>query len=381
MSLTAEIRQCYKHEGPFVTAYFDGSRNTETASHAVELRWQALRERLAEAGADQPTLDAMQAGLDSERSWPGRHGHLLLGAGGQLLLDEVTDEPPATELADVGPAPHLMPFLAQRSETVPSVVVIADRTGANIYVNAGDSAARLTLNPEQVSGADQHPVHKTGRNDWSESHFQRRVENSWNENATDVAHVVGKHVRELAARTVLVAGDVRARNLVLHALAEELPPTVDITETTAGGRAEGASLAAVTEAAHDAVLRVRWRDRREILAKLQQGVARADFGVTGIDEVLQALRSGQVETLVLSDDPRSTLRAWIGHDPLQLALTEDELTALGIQQPVPLRLDAALIRAVAASNADLLITPNAHSYLTDGIGAVLRYARNPGTVS
>jgi peptide subunit release factor 1 (eRF1) len=167
----------------------------------------------------------------------------------------------------------------------------------------------------------------------------------------------------------------------LHALAEELPPQVDIAETTAGGRGDGASLPALEEAANDAALRVRWRDRREILAKLQQGVARSDFGVTGIDAVLQALRSGQVETLVLSDDPSSTERGWIGEDPLQLARTEGELADLGVEDRHEVRLDAALVRAIAASGADLLVTPNAHSYLQDGVGAVLRYARNPGTVS
>lgn len=322
----------------------------------------------------------MDAALDSERSHPGRHGHLLVGAAGRLLLDEVSDEPPLSEIADWSAAPNLMPFLARRAEPVPHVVVVTDRTGANIYPSAGDGSDRLSA-AERVRGDDQHPLHKTGRNDWSESHFQRRVDNAWTENAQDVAQVVHAHVVELGARVVLVAGDIRARNLVMHALAEVLPPTVDIDETTAGGRAVGASLHALAEAARDAVLRVRWRDRREILARLQQGVARFDLGVTGLDAVLQALRSGQVETLVISDDPTSTHRAWIGDDPLQLARTEGELADLGVRNRHQMRLDAALIRAVAASDADLLITPNAHSYLTDGVGAVLRYARNPGTIS
>ncbi|HEX2902494.1 MAG TPA: Vms1/Ankzf1 family peptidyl-tRNA hydrolase [Jatrophihabitans sp.] len=382
MALPAEITAIYQHSGPYATAFLDGSRDHEQGEHQVQLRWRTLRARLEAAGADEATLQAMQAAVDSDRPVPGRHGHLLVAAGGALLADEIIEQPPITEVADFGPAPQLLPFLALRGEPVPHVVVVADRNGANLYANAGHSPIRLTgTTPDSVAGSAPEPIRKTGRNVWSEDHFQHRVENNWTENAADVAQAARKVAAELGARVVLVAGDVRARALVLHALAELVPPQVEVTETTAGGRAEGASLAAVEDAAHDAVLRVRWRDRREILARLQQGVARADFGVTGIEAVLQALRSGQVETLVISDDPSSTERAWIGDDPLQLTRTEQQLTDLGITEPRQVRLDAALVRAVAASGADLLVTPNAHSYLVDGIGAVLRYARNPGTVS
>lgn len=382
MTLSADIRELYRHAGPFATAFLDSSRDTEQAEHEVGLRWRAVRAELAQAGADEADLLAMDDAVDSDSSVPGRHGHLLIAAGGQVLVDEVSDEPPLAEVANVAAAPHVLPFLAQRGPAVPLVVVVADRTGADIFVNAGDGATRLSASkPEQVVGSQQSALHKTGRNVWSESHFQHRVDNNWSDNAAEVAHAVHGHVTEIGARAVVVAGDVRARNLVMHALTEQLPPAVDITETTAGGRGGGASLAGVEEAAADAVLRIRWRDRRELLAKLQQGVARADLGVTGIDPVLQALRSGQVETVVISDDPTSTERAWIGDDPLQLTRTEQELVDLGIGSPQQVRLDAALVRAVAASSVDLVVTPNAHSYLVNGIGAVLRYARNPGTVS
>jgi hypothetical protein len=375
MTLSAEIRQLFKHQGPFATAYFDGSRNSEQGDHEVELRWQALRSSLESAGASPKILDTMDAAIGSDRSVAGRHGHLLVANEDGLLLDETTDEPPLTEYASWGALPHVMPFLSRRSDPVPHVVAVADRTGANVYSINGRSEPKLSAdNAETLSGDEQHPVHKTGRDNWSERHFQNRVDNTWSENAADVAHSVNEQVRALNARFVLVAGDVRARNLVMHALAEELPPAVEVAETSAGGRADGASLEPVAEAAHDAVLRTRWRDRREILAKLQQGVGRGDLGITGLDRVLDALRTGQVETLVISDDPSSTERAWIGDEPLQLARTRAELEAFGVQESQEDRLDSALIRAVAGSAADLLITPNAHSYLADGIGATLRYS-------
>lgn len=37
------------------------------------------------------------------------------------------------------------------------------------------------------------------------------------------------------------------------------------------------------------------------------------------------------------------------------------------------RFDNALVRAAVGTGARLLVTPNAHEYMADGIGALLRY--------
>ena len=374
MSLPAEISQLYKHPGPFATVYLDGSRDTEQGQHEVELRWRALRAELAKAGAGHSVLAALDGALNSDRTFGGRHGHLVVADSEGVLLDETTDNPPLREYAGWAPLPHLMPFLGRRAEVVPHVVVLADRSGANIYTNTGHAERTLDQSePELLEGSEQFPVHKSRRDTWSERHFQNRVDNSWAENAHDVADAVNRHVHEIGAQTVLVAGEVRARALLLDALAERLPAGVDIAETTAGGRADGAALEPVQQAAHDAILRIRWRHRRAVLEKLRQGVGRGDYAVTGVEPVLEALRNGQVETLVISDDPSSTERAWIGDEPLQLARERESLSQFGVTDPMQDRLDSALIRAVAGSGADLLVTPNAHSYLIDGIGATLRF--------
>jgi hypothetical protein len=85
------------------------------------------------------------------------------------------------------------------------------------------------------------------------------------------------------------------------------------------------------------------------------------------------VRRGQVDTLVLAEDPSSTLHAWIGPQPLQLALVEDELAAMGVTAPQRDRLDAAFVRALAGSDASLLAVPPGDVALPDGIAALLRY--------
>ncbi len=83
-------------------------------------------------------------------------------------------------------------------------------------------------------------------------------------------------------------------------------------------------------------------------------MGRHDYAVTGVAAVVEALRKAQIDTLVLSDDPSSTLTAWIGPEPLQLALSREDIDALGVEQPQQDRLDAALVRALAGSAAALL---------------------------
>jgi hypothetical protein len=140
-----------------------------------------------------------------------------------------------------------------------------------------------------------------------------------------------------------------------------------------GGRADGASAEALTNAVQDALLHYVWRQRRKLLEHLQQNLGRAEFAVAGVGPVVDAVRRAAVETVVVSDDPSSTLRAYIGPEPVQIGLTGEVLHDLGVAQPKCDRFDAALVRAVVGTGAHLVTTPNAHEYLPDGIGALLRY--------
>jgi hypothetical protein len=225
-----------------------------------------------------------------------------------------------------------------------------------------------------VEGSADYPLHLTSTVDWSERHFQQRVENTWESNAKDVATAVTRYVKELAAPLVVVAGDVRARNLVADDLRALAGPHVEIEVVADGGRAPGSSAEALEAAVHEQVLRAAWRKRREVLEHLQQNLGRGEYAVAGVSAVVDALRKSQVDTLVLSDDPSSTLTAWVGSQPTDFGLDDAEPAALGVPESQRDRLDAALVRAVLGTGARLLITPGAHDYVPDGIGALLRYS-------
>jgi hypothetical protein len=373
-SLPDSISSVYEHDGPFVTAYFDATRATENGAREVELRWRELRQDLAGRGADEADLAAVDSSLTEHLEVGGRHGRVVVAAHGEVLLNEVLAEPPARSRADLGPVPDLVPFAAARTTGTPYVLVVADHTGADLVgVPAEFAAAGTRPGAHSVEGSRPYPIHKTGRDEWDERHFQNRVDNLWAANARDVAAEVRLQAQEVGAEMVVLAGDPRARSLLHEDVPAVLDPSVEVVEIEAGVRADGASEESLDTAVHDALLQHSWRRRRDVLAHLQQNLGRDRYAVAGVSEVVEAVRRSQADTVVLSDDPSSTLTAWIGPEPLQVGLSSDDLQAMGVGEPQQTRFDAALLRAVVGSGADLMITPNAHDYVEDGIAALLRY--------
>jgi hypothetical protein len=242
-----------------------------------------------------------------------------------------------------------------------------------VGVPAEFAAAGTRPGGHSVEGSRPYPIHKTGRDEWDERHFQNRVDNSWAANARDVAAEVRQQAQEVGAEMVVLAGDPRARSLLHEDVPAVLDPSVEVVEIEAGVRADGASEESLDTAVHDALLQHSWRRRRDVLAHLQQNLGRDRYAVAGVSEVVEAVRRSQADTVVLSDDPTSTLTAWIGPEPLQVGLSADDLQAMGVGEPQQTRLVGALLRSFAATRADLVITTNAHDYVEDGIAALLRY--------
>lgn len=77
--------------------------------------------------------------------------------------------------------------------------------------------------------------------------------------------------------------------------------------------------------------------------------------------------------MFVADDPSSAARAWIGPEPADVAESREELAERGIEQPVPDRADAALVRSAAATGAELRFVPDGAQPPRSGAGALLRY--------
>lgn len=375
MRVPENVKQLLVQHGPFATVYLDANRVSANGAGEVALRWRKLRADLERAGTDETTLTALDEAIDSPPNAGGPRGRVLVAAAGTVLFDEVLPSPPVRQFAAWTPLPNLVPYLAQRGPAIAHVLVVADRTGADVSVVSAEHAAeRLGADESHsVEGSQQYPVTKTSVRDWSEQHFQQRVQNSWAANAKDVADAVRPLAEQVKAEAVIVAGDPRARSLLCRDLPNVLDQHVQVIDVEEGGRGAGSSSDSLAGAVRDALLRISWHRRHEVLTHLQQNIGREHFAAAGTRDVLHALQRSQVDTVVLSDDPSSPLTAWIGPEPMQVAETRDELAAMGVSDPEQERYDAALLRAIAGTDAELLITPNAHDYVRDGIAALLRY--------
>ena len=94
----------------------------------------------------------------------------------------------------------------------------------------------------------------------------------------------------------------------------------------------------------------------------------------GLEPVVAALQRAQVQALLQRDNPASTATLWVGAEPLQLGTSRADVEALGATDPQEDRADAAIVRALVGTDAELVLVPPGGPDLDGGIGALLRYA-------
>lgn len=95
--LVAHIRQAT--QARFASVYFDSSHDTEDAEKVLELTWREQREELADQGADDATLDALERAVVSGPRSVGQRGRALIASDGQVLVDSELDVPPTRPVA------------------------------------------------------------------------------------------------------------------------------------------------------------------------------------------------------------------------------------------------------------------------------------------
>jgi hypothetical protein len=264
-----------------------------------------------------------------------------------------------------------MPMVAQLGPVVPYVLAVVDRTGAEVTVHGPRGTES-----ETVQG-DDSDVHKVKVGGWAQDRYQNRAENLWEANARQVGEVVESGVKRVTAQVVVVTGDVRARTALVDSLAEHARSLV--VQLEHGTRHEGGDEEKLRAEVEEAVARVAADQDKAVIDRFGEARGRAASGVgdalavAGLSDTVGALRGAAVETLLVVDDSSSDAPAWIGPEPVHIALTAEELSELGVREPVQDRLDAALVRAAAGTDAALVTLAPGQLELTHGLGATLRY--------
>jgi hypothetical protein len=365
MSFLAPV---FAASGPYATVCADVTHASENADTELELRVRSVTEKLADHGAPEVVVEAVRGRL-LEGNEGGDAGTLegralVVASDGSVVLDDALAAAPAQELAEWSPHPALLPVLRRLAARVPHVVVVADRVGADITV-VGHSGE---LEEEKQVEGDTFHMRKVKVGGWAHNTYMHTAENQWVDNADKVAEEIASVARRLQPRFVLVAGDVRARQILTDRAGEGWKDLV--VSMDEGGRAAGADREPVDRRAAELVAE---HEAREITETLEQVQAAAAHGlsVTGKDAVVAALRKGQVETLVLADEPgEETLL--VGRSPLELGVVQQDMDALGTHGEVA-PADRALLAAAAASSAAVVIVPRSALPGDDVVAAVLRY--------
>lgn len=362
----SDLAQVLEPGGPYLTVYLTTEPGENAAQHTAQ-RWKSLRHEVESSGAAAEALGAVDP-LLREAHKGGRCLCVVTDASGRVVHRSHHPEPPRQDLARWGDLPSLVPMIEWRQSSPPHIVVMIDRVGADLVVFEAFGGRDFQV---EVEG-DDDPVRKVGPGGWSQRRFQQRAENTWEANAKEVAGELSKLVDQVKARLVVVAGDVRAVQLMREALPDQVEALVHEVE---GSRSPDGSVDAVAAEAVKLVATAVAEDTAALLAKFREELGQHDRAANGPAEVSAALEAGQVEVLLLHDDPADDRTAWVGPEAHHLALEAGALKDMGVDSPREVRLVDGFLRAAIGTGAKVRVVPSA-TVLEGGVGAVLRWSSN-----
>jgi hypothetical protein len=386
----------YERQGPWASVYFDTTTASEDAAARQKLNAKSAREQLKRAGCDEATCRAVYEWLVALPRGRKPAGHAVFATHGEVVLDtELTAQPPGGgPLVAWQPLPRTGPLVELANGDPPGLVAYIDRKGADFELTGarGDEAAG------SVAGADW-PLRRTPTGDWSERHFQTAVENTWEQNAAEIADELRRRWYASGAELLILAGEARERNSVYEHLPLEVRERTVQAEhgvradspaagpegeghraaNTAGGRQ---LLAEEIDAARRACVR---SEVAEALERFQAGREPDEDGrldsVEGVPALVRAARDRQIGVLFVRPEGADLRReVWVGDDPGQVTARRSESQYLGEPEPYPARADDALMRCAAVSGAEVMCVRNAdipegvpHDVPDGGLGALLRW--------
>jgi hypothetical protein len=341
-----ELAEVALETGPFASIYLTTDAENDHAAQRSELRWKDLRRQLADEGTPPEVLDAVDPLVPDAHlygqclsviAWPGAPPHV-----------EYQLEPPVADLGRWSAAPVLAPLIEWRQQSVPHVIVLADRQGADLV------AVQRDRSEATVEVGTDHDARKVAAGGWSQRRHQQRAENAWHHHAEAVADQVGALAGRIGARLVVLAGDPRALEMVEANLPKDLEGTV---RRVSGGRASGSSLDTVADEATRLASQVSAADTRRLLEKLRQQEGEGVRAAHRTEEVLAALNEARVEVLFVPGDAAKGPTAFFGDAAVPVATSASVLEGLdaGRHKEAPL-IDVA-IRAALGTDAGIRVVP------------------------
>ncbi|MFD9410596.1 hypothetical protein ACFWBN_26755 [Streptomyces sp. NPDC059989] len=353
----------YAHPGPVASVCLDTSRDQDDPDRAIDLRWHKLRRTLLAHEADEATVGALDAAVGTDREVAGRHGRALFAAHGSLVLAERLPDPPDRDSARYGMLPDALPLALQRGPDIPYAAVAIRRVH---LAEAAGGEEELQLDFE----TGRWPMSRVAPG----AHVHRRIPvDGWPEEAERLLAELVAAVSAAGIELVVLAGDPWSVNSLVRSAPKKLLGNFVKLKDGRYRRPEPGRALMEEELGLLFEGRLSDHDRHQLDAYLGQHARHPEY-VEGLAATVAAFQRGQARTLILNRPVRMSRHLWVGAAPTQLALSGEDLSAFGLnyywEEPAP---GAALIRAAAGTQAELIAVPEDVLPLEDGVAVLLRY--------
>ena len=360
--IAPDLARITQGQGPYLTLYLPVEPEIENAAQKSEIAWKSVRAEMAAREVPDTLLQTIDPLVPEAH----QHGRCLAVVGQGLGVSHVEQGPigPATPWFSWAALPVLVPIIEWRQLQAPYVLVLTDRTGADLVAFAGEEALA-----KRTTGNEEHQLAKSKPGGWSQRRYQQRAENTWEDNAEAVAEELGRLAKQVDARLILAAGDVRALEMLEKELGQE---EAGIFHTLEGGRAAGAHRSEIEEEARRQVAILLGQEAGQTLDRFREEIGQQDQAVEGAAATLDALSRAQVDTLLVYDHPEDDRTAWFGLEAVPAAATEARLEELGVEPRMEGRLVDVAVRAALGTGAGVRVIP-AESGVADNLGALLRW--------
>ncbi len=357
------------------TVLLDATRIGPQAQEEMDARWRTLSAQLSDQGASDSLLEILGERVRENTGAPGRHGRLLVATADGVQVDRLLSEPPALDSAVLGRGVDVLALAWQADDMVRALLVEVDRSGADLSML--DTSIAADRSGESTVAADQNELTKNREGGLSHRRIHARAEDSWERNATQIAEEIEARVRRDRPELVLLAGDVRMVALIQEAAGEDVSQVLHVLQS--GSRADGVNEEAFAEEVDRVIGQYRLRRREEVLERYKVQAGRDGAAVVGVGDVLDALRRGQVEEVLVaesalhSDSALRTTPVWIGPDAAQAAMRREDVVGLGVDAPEEVSADRALGRLVLATDAGVTLVDEAALDVPEQVAALLRW--------
>ncbi|TWP47578.1 hypothetical protein FKR81_31975 [Lentzea tibetensis] len=305
-------------------------------------RWRRLVDQLRCDGADPATIREVDLALLAAPAitQAGRTAELVVFAG-PGLSPRVFRTPGLghLDLAWFTAPAHVLPLLAWFQDRPPCVVVVAERSGADVHMAPG------------------------GNNTISRAQL-RFGEESWERNTRTVAKACEAALAQIGARLLVIAGEPDTARVLREGLTPATRAKVTIRRLRGTRTTE---VPIVSLASSSAQL---WT--AEVLSDFTERCRERGLGVEGAHETLAALSRGRVEQLLVEHPEDVSATAWFGPQPTDVIPGDRVPPFAWSARHSGLLADVAVRAALLSGGRVRVVSPGAPGAPDGGIGGVCR---------